>query len=116
VLAEAEAGSIPKSFTVAEFDAVCGVNDTPFKVRVPMLPTSGGLGGITPVEGGTAAVTVTVTVAAEAVVEVVVEPLVVVVVFEVLIVPRLQRALALPLATVHVPALVVTEAMAEFVP
>jgi hypothetical protein len=116
VVAEAEPGSIPKSLTVAEFDAVCGVNAVPFKVKVPILPTSGGLGGITPVDEGTVAVTVTVTVAAAVVVAVVVEPLVVVVVFEGLIVPRLQSVVALPFATVHVPAVVVAEEMAEFVP
>ena len=106
----------PKSFTVAEPDAVCGEKLALVRVSVPMLPTSGGLGGTTPVDGGTAAVTVTVTVAAEAVVDVVVEPLVVVVVLEVLIVPRLQTALALPLAAVHVPALLVALEIVELVP
>lgn len=106
----------PKSFTVAEPDAVCGEKLALVRVRVPMLPTSGGLGGTTPVDGGTVAVTVTVTVAAEAVVEVVVDPLVVVVVLEVLMVPKLQTALALPLAAVQVPALVVAVEIVELVP
>jgi len=107
---------MPKSLTDAEFDAVCGVNVVPFKVKVPILPMSGGLGGITPVDGGTVAATVTVTVAAEVVVAVVVEPLVVVVVFEVLIVPRLHTTLTLPLATEHVPVLGDTEEMVELLP
>ena len=84
----------------------------PVRVNVPILPMSGGLGGITPVEGGTTDVTVTVTVAAEAVV--VVDPLVPV--LDVLIVPRLQTAVALPLEVVQVPALVVAEETVELVP
>jgi hypothetical protein len=88
----------------------------PVRVNVPILPISGGLGGTTPVEGGTTEATVTVTVAAEAVVEVVVDPLVVVVVLDVLIVPRLQTAVALPLEVVQVPAVVVAEETVELVP
>ena len=84
----------------------------PVRVNVPILPMSGGLGGITPVEGGTTDATVTVTVAAEAVV--LVDPLVVV--LDVLIVPRLQTAVALPLEVVQVPALVVAEETVELVP
>jgi hypothetical protein len=107
----------PKSFTEADPEAVCGVKAAPVKVNVPMLPTSGGVGGITPVDGGTVAFTITVTCVLEAVVEVVVDPLVVVVVLEVLIVPRLHSTLVLPLATVHVPPVFgVAEAMVEFVP
>ena len=84
----------------------------PVRVNVPILPMSGGLGGTTPVEGGTTDATVTVTVAAEAVV--LVDPLVLV--LDVLIVPRLQTAVALPLEVVQVPALVVAEETVELLP
>ena len=94
----------------------------PLKDRVALLPTSGGLGGVTPVDEGTFAVTTTCTVVAAAVVAVVLIPLVVVVVAEVLIVPRLQSAVNLSLDTVHelmpvvVPTPGVAEEMVELVP
>ena len=89
----------------------------PVTERVALLPTSGGLGVVTPVDEGTFAVTITCTVAAAAVVEVVVDPLVVVVVAEVLMVPRLQSAVNLSLDTVHalVPVVVPTPGVAEVI-
>lgn len=103
--------------TEAEPEAVCGIKPVPVTDRVALLPTSGGLGGITPVDEGTVAVTTTCTVVAADVVVVVVDPLVVVVVAEVLIVPRLQSAVKLSLETVHalIPVVVPTPGVADVI-
>ena len=104
----------PKSLTTAVPEAGGVVKLVPVNDRVALLPTSGGLGGITPVDGGTFAVTTTCTVVAAAVVD---DPLVVVVVAEVLIVPKLQSAVNLSLDTVHalIPVVVPTPGVAEVI-
>lgn len=78
---------MPKSFTDAVPDAVFW-KFVPATVSVPLLPIDGGFVGVVPVEAGTVANTVIVTVAATDVVVVV--PLVVV--FDEFTVPRLHTA------------------------
>jgi hypothetical protein len=99
---------IPKSFTDAVPDTVFW-KLVPATVSVPLFPIEGGFVGVVPVEVGTVAVTVMVTVAATEVVVVV--PLVTV--FDEFTVPRLHNA-EVPAVTAHVPGLAVALVIVEF--
>jgi hypothetical protein len=99
---------IPKSLTDAVPDAVFW-KFVPATVSVPLLPIDGGFVGVVPVEAGTVAVTVMVTVAATDVVVVV--PLVTV--FDEFTVPRLHNT-EVPAVTAHVPGLAVAVVIDEF--
>ena len=98
----------PKSFTVAVPDADCW-KVVPATLSTPLFPISGGLGGMVPVTVGVLTETTTETVSAAAVL--VLEPLVVM--LEVLTVPRLQVAVRLAVLTEQVPELAVAETIWE---